>query len=1023
MKAAAAQLPHSAGSDEVLQWLTKLAVAQHTLEAAEADRWLMFRGNPQRNAVTSGSAPLLNLCWRVPASDDPLIAEIMDQARRCNLEQNIPVLPGLHPLAVDDVVLLRTYKNLLAVDFATGKRLWEVPVDDTLENLISGGDNDSNLQSSVMTALLSQRASSDATFGTLSSDGRLVFAVEDQGPVLGVKSVIVGNRRIVNFNNPVGVKDNNRLAAYDIRSGKLKWQAGGDAEEYGVRLPEAFFLGPPLPLMGQLYVLAEMKGEIRLLALDAANGNLLWSQQLAIVEQSIQQDPLVRLTGISPSYADGILVCPTSTGALVAVDLATRSLLWGYRYRRDNQGDRFAGYRVGAIPSNQAVDASICAAEGRVLVTPIDSDSLHCLNLIDGELRWKYKRQDDIYVACVDQGKVIMAGRRQVRAINLADGKAAWEGRVVALPEGAMPSGRGFLSGDSYFLPLDSADVATIDLAKGKITHLAKSRKGLVPGNLICYKGRVISQGYDGVDVFYQLDSAIDEVARRLAAKPDDSDALCLQGEIFLDEGKRTDAIQCFRRAYAADADPLSRELLRDALMEGLQQEFADYRPQTAEIEQLLDDSSQQASYCRLMAAGLQRSGDLSAAFEYYLKLIDLDADRLPLEPVTKSLYVRRDRWVQAQLALLRLEVRGETARKIDGEIRARYQAALATGSIEALQHFLDYFGNQPIAAEARAELIHKLIEDRRYLDAEMAVWASYPSLDPAANAPALAQVAQMFRQSGRTDAAASTYDWLRRKFANALCSDGKTARQLVKDLPADDAVREILERKDPWPIGEVEKASPNNARNNLLNYYGHFYWEFKGLSGPYFNNVSLTFDQGPRILSCIDSLGNNLWQIPLNDEHLLRQQFYGYNRGAHVRALGHLLLVSAWGNLFAVDTLRSGEKNLPKILWSQSVGDVFGDLTGMHPAILQGAFGGALQMRMMQMYNQNNDAELATARYVCVQRLRSLMALDALTGATLWVRQDVPQGSALFGDDEYVFVLPPDKLEALVLAPPTANY
>ena len=74
------------------------------------------------------------------------------------------------------------------------------------------------------------------------------------------------------------------------------------------------------------------------------------------------------------------------------------------------------------------------------------------------------------------------------------------------------------------------------------------------------------------------------------------------------------------------------------------------------------------------------------------------------------------------------------------------------------------------------------------------------------------------------------------------------------------------------------------------------------------------------------------------------------------------------------------------------------------------------IQMRMMQMYNQNNDLELATARYICVQRLRSLIALDPLTGATLWVRQDIPQGSVVFGDDEYVFVLPPDKPEALVL-------
>jgi len=190
-----------------------------------------------------------------------------------------------------------------------------------------------------------------------------------------------------------------------------------------------------------------------------------------------------------------------------------------------------------------------------------------------------------------------------------------------------MPSGRGFMSGDRYFLPLDSAEVATIDLAEGKIIHLSKSRKGFVPGNLICYKGRVISQGYEGVDVFYQLDTATVEIQRRLAANPADADALCLQGEILLDAGKRPEAIDYFRRAYATDADPHSRELLRDALLEGLQQEFAAYRSQTAEIEQLLDDPSQQANYLRLMAAGLRQSGDLAAAFEACQKLIDLETE------------------------------------------------------------------------------------------------------------------------------------------------------------------------------------------------------------------------------------------------------------------------------------------------------------------------------------------------------------------------------------------------------------
>jgi outer membrane protein assembly factor BamB/DNA-binding SARP family transcriptional activator len=1019
MKAADGKVTLLNNGDEALDWLIKLVGTGQVSELAESDRWLMFRGNPQRNAIASGSAPLLNLCWQSPATDDPLMEEVMRQTRRGILERGLAVLPCSHPLAVDDVVLIRAYKNLQALDFASGKRLWEVPVDDLPENSAAAGDNDPNVQASVMAVLLSHRALNDTTFGTLSSDGRLVFAIEELGSEQDMDSV----RRGINFNNFTINKASNRLAAYDIRTGKLKWQSGGEAEDYGVRLADTFFLGPPLPLMGQLYVLAEMKGEIRLLVLDATNGNLSWSQQLlAVMEQNSQQiPPIRRMSGISPSYADGILVCPTSTGALVAVELATRSLLWGYRYARDMQSDQMermpiSVYGDAGLSANRAVDASVCIADGRVLVTPIDSDSLHCLNLIDGELRWKYKRQDDMYTACVHQGKVVLAGRHQVQAIRLADGNPGWEGRVISLPERVMPSGRGFMSGDRYFLPLDSAEVATIDLAEGKIIHLSKSRKGFVPGNLICYKGRVISQGYEGVDVFYQLDTATVEIQRRLAANPADADALCLQGEILLDAGKRPEAIDYFRRAYATDADPHSRELLRDALLEGLQQEFAAYRSQTAEIEQLLDDPSQQANYLRLMAAGLRQSGDLAAAFEACQKLIDLETESLPLETAGKSLSVRRDRWIQAQLAALVMEAKGETAGKIDAAIRDRYQSAKSSGSIESLRRFLAYFGNQPIAAEARAELVRKLILASRMLEAEMALWESFPSPDSTANPPALAVVAEMLREMGRDESAASTYDWLRRRFGKVVCRGGKTAEQLINDLPADNGILKLLNRKDLWPVGNVENTA-KDARNGTPTNYGRLPVEFKGMPGPYFENVNLTFDQNRRELSASDGLGNDLWKIPLYEDRLRRQQYNAYNPGiAHARALGHLLLLSAGGSLFAIDTLRAGEKNPPKILWSQSMADISGDPADMQPIFPQGAFAGVMQMRMMQMYNQNHDLEAATDRYVCLQRSRSLIALDPFTGETLWVRQDIPQGSVVFGDEEYIFVLPPDKPEALVL-------
>ena len=330
---------------DALLWLTALVGPQSALAAAEADRWAMFRGGPARNAVTSGSPPLLNLRWEIPVSD-PDVEKLLRQTRQVRTEQDALLLPGLHPLVVDDMVLMRTARNLLAVDFVTGLRKWEVPVDDPLENLLGEAPPEMvQRQWAQLGAGLGQRMWEDPTYGTLSSDGRCVYSIEDLGLGFGTPNYprvqVIGGQRVVNQN----VGPYNRLAAHDIRTGKLKWSIGGPADQFALSHADTFFLGPPLPLMDQLYVLAESRkeGAIALMALDGdpkRRGEVLWSQPLAVLDAEYGQDPSRRLSGASPSYADGILVCPTAVGAVVAVDLATRSLLWGYNYGRNDLSGR-----------------------------------------------------------------------------------------------------------------------------------------------------------------------------------------------------------------------------------------------------------------------------------------------------------------------------------------------------------------------------------------------------------------------------------------------------------------------------------------------------------------------------------------------------------------------------------------------------------------------------------------------------------------------------------------------------------
>lgn len=1005
-------------AEDPVAWLRALVGPfSNTVAEQVADGWLMHGGTPGRNGLSPGGAPLLNTRWRVPITNDPLVENDLQQLRQRYRDENVSEAPVLSPLAVGNVVLMRSVRNLLAVDFDTGKRLWDVPVDDHLEAQLDASANDWMSQQSVQLPVgLAQRIWDDAAYGRLSSDGQRVFSVEDLGVAAGMylgRTVFIRGRRLRDPGEP---KPFNRLAAHDIRTGKLQWHLGGPSDQFGLRLPETFFLGPPLPLAGRLYVLSESKEEIRLHALQAETGDSLWSQQLAVVEQPIQRDVVRRLAGASPSYADGILVCPTSAGAVVAVELATRSLLWGYRYAReaDPNGQfrdpvmRRLGMIRGGEPTDAWTDSGATLAGGRVLVSPVEANEIHCLSLIDGRLLWKRPRQDDLYLACVEQGKVILVGRRQVRALRLSDGEEAW--KPVGLPEAAVPSGRGYLTGRTYYVPLGSGEVLAVDVAQGRAVRTIKSREGAVPGNLICHRGQVISQSVDGVQSFYQLDALRALVDQRLAAQPDDAEALALRGEILSDEGRREAAIEALRRSYRLSADPRTRDVLREAFLEGLRDEFGVHCCDAEEIERLLDDPQQESTYQRLMAAGFQQAGKWDEALERYGRLIDVDPDGTRLEPISRSLLVRRDRWMQMQLQSLRDAMPAEVRPKLDAFVSQRWRKARQAGTAEATRRFLDYFGSQPEGAEARAQLVDQLVENRRLLEAELLLYRDMQGADRARAAGAVGRMASLLRESQKTRDAAVLYARLAGPLADAVGPDKRTGRQVVEALPQDDPVRQAMVQSSAWPQGKVEVRRASAVRQHV-NTYGKFALKYRGGEGPFLEGTSLQFDQGRAAILCRDALGNVRWQVSLGDAG--QRPVTGNPQTTSAKVLGHLMILSLDGRVVALDTLSA----TPRVLWSEELTErpaASRSASRPRPQIA-GRFGfnafQAVTARPNVMpLGPVNDA------YVCFQRFRDCVAVDPSDGRTLWVRRDVPAGSELFGDERYVFVVPPGQSEALVL-------
>ena len=399
-------------------WLDRHAMAKPEGIVERDDPWLMYRGNAARNAISSGDTPLLNRRWAVPTVYNPEprkldLERIIEQRRQTQADQGEALLPAAVPLAVNDHIVMRTMLGTTAVNFRTGKRVWfqdDGIVRQTLDKFAqessgatktSSGGNDN---ATTLPSWLEHRLWNDAVYGTKSSDLNYVFCIED----LKLDDQPDFRRTVMN-NGRMAQKDlhpSNRLVAYGFaRQGAL------ECTTYDVpELRDAFFLGPPLPLEGRYYAILEYKGEIRLAVLkiiterttvDARTGKTKdhhrfevdWSQQLAAPERTTLDDPARRFAGATPSYVDGVLVCPTSAGAIVAVDLPTRSLRWGYTYPRNDlfpmrQGMAFINGRMVKQQSDtdRWVDSSLTLAANRVLATPIETQKLMCLNLLDGQL-------------------------------------------------------------------------------------------------------------------------------------------------------------------------------------------------------------------------------------------------------------------------------------------------------------------------------------------------------------------------------------------------------------------------------------------------------------------------------------------------------------------------------------------------------------------------------------------------------------------------------------------------------------
>jgi len=1084
----------------------------------------MRLGNAAHTGIGNGGTPFLDPSFAIPmiyrtSDSDKDGADWVREKREDVLRSQADkskgqvVIPGFFPVTAQGKILYRTYDGVYAVatkeglnprgqPVAPGNLLWMSPASGALQKLI--GDSNNPLTPHAQSWWASWWASNNPTIlyenaqvGSLSHDGKLVYFVNDLAvpppiqqfnPNMGGFQPMPGGQQ----SQTNGLTDFSQLAAVDIETGKVVWSLG----ELGGNLTEeeelktkstalltenSVFLGPPLPLNGKLYVLYERNNHIKLLCVDPNRvtpnprpntknpkaPELVWVQDLGAPNTRVTQDSNRRVQPAYLAYADGVLVCPTNSGAVIAVDINARSLLWAQYYGTKADPNAMpGGGRIGrpgfnnpgnvsALPRDRWRASAPIIAGGKVVVSAFDSELLQCLDLRTGDVLWSDTRKtDDLYVGGVIGDKVLVVGKEAVRAYSLAGaaGKPslAWQNLRVG-----TPCGHGTVSRDNlYYLPVvgspDQKDdrnpaVWAIDVAAGQVKSKTEFRRKtadtvdprLLLGNLLFHEGQLFAQSPSDLSAFPLIELKKQEMARLLKQNPNDPEGLFARGELSLDEGDVKAAIADFKAAEKnSPAEATVKRIDQKkyvAYTEILRNSFVEGEPFLAEYEtlcsvtvdaedpnekqkQMDENVRRRGLYLSLVAKGREKQGRLVEAFENYRAFAALgDNKQLVSIYDEPNGMTRPDVWARGRIDAMIRGAKDAAARKpLEDRVLKDWNEIRAANDLPRLREFVKVFGPYFAAGrEAQLTLAEKLLQTNNEDDLReaqtqlMQLWAT--SEDPLIAAKAVDTLARVMTRRGMLEDAVGLYAQLGTRYSEVVVRDGKTGAEIYGELITDKRLLPFLE-PGRGPTSMRYKVEPQVGTNQRA-YAQAFALKPDGELFPFFRRFALGMEAS--------QTGDGSWTLRVTDKFTGEDRCkfaglgthqlvmgYGQTLPSHriAQANGNLLLVNLGQFAYCFDLAEKRE------VWRYNLLGSAIQPANAQPRIettkdgdIQFSFEDGWSLRL-------GRATILQPTYACLiardSNQSALVAVDPTTGQKMWIRKGISPKVQIFGDARNIFVV-----------------
>ncbi|WP_437201712.1 outer membrane protein assembly factor BamB family protein [Planctomicrobium sp. SH664] len=943
--------------------------------------------------------------------------------KKVRSRKNRAVFPAGRPLIVNDLLITVGGGSVKALNLHTGKLQWNgVIVDQTFSFLSKGSYSPSDAKDPVreeirnlFTAIRDWR---DLTSSSLSTDGKQVYAITDCALVGATTPQRIMQSSTRNMLLP---QRSNRLHAFDLATdGMLRWSIGTNSTEgsmldvMGEAPREIFFLGPPLPVDGRLFVMGEERGQIQLIELDPATGSLLWSVGLLNPQGDLLQDSGRRLAGLMPAYADGLLICPTGEGVITAVDPLRRKMVWSqpYVHREKSDTQRMMVMQMlrstndsidesveELLDDQRWMDARLIVAGTYVIATPPDENLLVCLNVEDGQPVWTQHlpRLQMLYAPCVADDRLIVVGRGEVQALRLSDGQPVWP-VPVQIP---LPSGRGVRMGNQFLQPLDTGEIGLIDLSAGRLLSRIPVTSGGVPGNLVAANGTLVSQSGAHISAFRSQAAVMAELTRLLEANPDHAEALSLRGELAVQRGDLAGGLPDLRRAVAAGSQTRAERVLSWALLEGLRTDFATYRESISELEQLPLDPEQRLQFLLSSAKGLQDSGERNSALLAYLNVLEILGDAQTLRNRDNSWATSDSRWVLARIEELfqaapddeRLSLR----QSMDSWVKG-------TASDELVLRLLPSIPQSWVAPEAVLERMELIPSGNRLnLQREAILTALARSEELAISLRSKLLLATLSAHLKDADELDRILLELEAADPSTELEPGRTladALQPIRENSLATALRKTVLR---WPPhAHVTEDRPFESSNTS------YQLPLFGPVSPQLKGWTFFIEQMGGKIDIVDAHGVHRAQVPTGQAN---SRYAGMSQGRYVSVSNHLALIVLMDHFVIVNLLT--ESGDPSRIATRSLDSGEDRIYGSRSFIAQQMIPGLRTMRGgVPGGPQYGNVGPLTQSLLCYTHRDQLIAIDPLSGRELWTRRNIPTGSEILGDEHVVIVKTPDSNE-----------